>query len=199
MKENDGELYRLEDISDLFVPSRFKRMYVENEEIGIPLLQGSHIPMIKPLGIKCVWEHMDAIKSYIIHKNWILITCSGTIGKLSLVSDYWDDIAATNHLLRAIPDETTIHPGYLTVFLQSIYGQIQLDRLTYGGVVDEIGEAGELFNDILIYKPDDVELEKKIGSMVVDAYNMRDKATQIEEEAFEMLENQFTKLADKEI
>ena len=141
---------KLKEVADSFVPPRFKRPYVRDPNDGIPLLQGTHIPQIKPLDIKYIWKRMKNIEAYIVRKNWILVTCSGTIGRLVLVSDYWDGWTATNHLLRIIPKEKEINPGYLAGFLLSIYGQVQFQRLVYGGVVDGIGEAGELFNDILV-------------------------------------------------
>ncbi len=192
-----GEIKKLKDVADSFVPPRFKRPYIKDPNDGIPLLQGTHIPQIKPLGIKYIWKRMENIQAYIVKKNWILVTCSGTIGRLALVSDYWNGWAATNHLLRIMPKEEKINPGYLTGFLHSVYGQVQFQRLIYGGVVDEIGEAGELFNNILILKPKDKSIEDKIGSLVIEAYNKKDKANQIEEEAIKQLEETLTEIAER--
>lgn len=184
-----GEIKRVEDVADSFVPPRFKRAYVRDPSVGIPLLQGTHIPQIKPQDIRYIWNKMKNLNLYIVRKNWILVTCSGTIGRLSLVRDYWDGWAATNHLLRIIPNENKIHPGYLTAFLLSIYGQLQFQHLIYGGVVDEIGEAGELFNDILILKPKNKDIEENIGNLIFEVYDKRDNANQIEEETVKLLEN----------
>ena len=138
---------------------------------------------------------MRNLESYVVKKNWILVTCSGTIGRLSLVRDSWDEWTATNHLLRIIPKKNEIHPGYLTAFLLSTYGKAQFQRLTYGGVVDEIGEAGELFNNILILKPKNKEVEDKIGNLTFEAYDKRDKASQIEDEAIKLLEKRLKEIA----
>jgi len=187
----------LTNVADSFVPPRFKRAYVKDASDGLPLLQGTHIPQIKPQDIKYIWKGMKNLESYIIRKNWICVTCSGTIGRLSLIRDGWDGWAATNHLLRVVPKESEIHPGYLGVFLLSIYGQAQFQRLTYGGVVDEIGEAGELFDDILVLKPENKTLEDRIGNLVYDAYDKRDKANQLEDEAINLLENKLRELTQK--
>ena len=187
---------RLEDVADSFVPPRFKRAYVREPSDGIPLLQGTHIPQIKPQDIKYIWKKMKNLESYIVKKNWILVTCSGTIGRLSLVRDGWNEWAATNHLLRIIPKKNEIHPGYLTTFLLSTYGEVQFQRLIYGGVVDEIGEAGELFNNILVLKPKNKEVEDKIGNLTFEAYDKRDKANQIEDEAVKLLEKRLREIAE---
>jgi len=196
MEAKSGIVKRLEDVADSFVPPRFKRAYVREPSDGIPLLQGTHIPQIKPRDIKYIWKKMKNLESYIVKKNWILVTCSGTIGRLSLVRDDWNAWTATNHLLRIIPEENEIHPGYLTAFLLSIYGEVQFQRLTYGGVVDEIGEAGELFNNILVLKPKNKEVEDKIGNLTFEAYDKRDKACQIEDEAIKLLEKRLREIAE---
>lgn len=54
-----------------------------------------------------------------------------------------------------------MNPGYLTAYFQSIYGRYQLETLSYGGVVEEIGEAGELIKDILVPIPVNDELQEK--------------------------------------
>lgn len=192
-----GSIKKLKDVADSFVPPRFKRAYVKDLSEGIPLLQGTHIPQNKPYDLKYIWNKMENLDSYIVRKNWILVTCSGTIGRLSLVRDYWDKWAATNHLLRIIPKESEIDPGFLTAFLLNIYGQVQFQRLTYGGVVDEIGEAGKLFNNILILKPKQKSIEQKIGDLVYEAYDKRDRAIKIEEEYIKILEKTLVEIANK--
>jgi len=198
MKSGLGDIKKLKYVASSFVPPRFKRSYVKDPNDGIPLLQGTHIPQIKPLDIKYIWKKMKNLQCYIVNRNWILVTCSGTIGRLALVSDYWSGWAATNHLLRIMPKEEKINPGYLTGFLLSKYGQVQFQRLIYGGVVDEIGEAGELFDDILILKPKEKSVEDKIGSLVIEAYNKKDKANQIEEEAISQVAETLTEIAEME-
>jgi type I restriction enzyme S subunit len=188
-KENNGKykLQELGSISEIFTPPRFKRFYVKDHSKGIPLLQGAHIPMIKPLDIKYLWKDMKNINAYVLNKNWILVTCSGTLGRVGLVRDYWAGWAATNHITRIISKD--INPGYLTAYLQSAYGQYQLESLSYGGVVEEIGEAGELIKNILIPVPTNNELEEKIGNLVMQAYDKKDQANRIEEEAIRLLED----------
>lgn len=197
MKDNLAIIKRLGDVSDTFLPPRFKRAYVRELSNGIPLLQGTHIPQIKAQDIKHIWKKMRNLNLYIVRKNWILVTCSGTIGRLSIVRDYWDGWTATNHLLRIIPDENEIHPGYLDAFLLSSYGQLQFQRLIYGGVVDEIGEAGELFNDIIILKPKNMHIENEIGNLIYEAYDKKDEANQIEDEAIKLLEIKLKEIAER--
>ena len=191
-----GTVKKLEEVARSFVPPRFKRAYVKDPADGIQLLQGTHIPQITPQDVKYIWNKMKKLKLYALEKNWILVTCSGTIGRLSLVAGCWNGWTATNHLLRIIPNEFKINPGYLAAFLLSIYGQVQFQRLIYGGVVDEIGEAGELFDGIVILKPEDKKTENRIGNITLEAYEKRDAANKIEEKAIRLLEKSLKEIAE---
>ena len=188
MKSKSGEIQKLGSIADTFVPKRFKRAYVKDPLAGIPLLQGSHVSQFKPQDAKFIWGEMKNINEYIVQKNWILVTASGTIGKVSTVNDYLLGWAATNHILRVLPHESDVHPGYLTAYLQSDYGWAQFQRLSYGSVVDEIAEAGELVKDILILRADNRDDENEIGEIVLKAYEKIAYANKLEDNAISILE-----------
>ncbi|MBS7635813.1 restriction endonuclease subunit S [Candidatus Bathyarchaeota archaeon] len=198
LNERKGK-YNLKKLGDpevsrkVFTPPRFKRIYVKNEKEGIPLLQGSHIPMLKYFDIKLIWNKMENLNEYIIKRNWILVTCSGTIGRVFLVSKLCEGWAATNHMTRIIPSEK-INAGYLTIFLQSPYGLSQLQTLIYGGVVEELGEAGELLSEILVPIPSDTAQEK-IGNLVIEAYEKKDQANMLENKAVKALEEKLVEAA----
>jgi type I restriction enzyme S subunit len=195
-KKSGIDLKKLGDLEvakKIFTPPRFKRIYVRNEKEGIPLLQGSHITMLKYFDIKYLWNKIKNLNEYLIKRNWILITCSGTVGRVFLVSKFCEGWAATNHMTRIIPSEK-INPGYLTIFLQSLYGFSQLQTMIYGGVVEEIGEAGELLKEILVPIPSD-STQNKIGSLVIEAYEKKDQANMIENGAIKALEEKLAEAA----
>lgn len=192
-----GERVELKELAESFVPPRFTRIYVEDPSEGVPMLQGSHVDQIKPQGLQYIWKEMNNLDKYIIEEDMILVTCSGTVGDTCLVSDKQDGWAATNHLIRVVPNES-IHPGYLTAFLMSEYGKVQFERLTYGGVVDEIGESGELVDDLTVFVPSDKEIEHEIGEKVREAYSKRDVANELEDEAIAKLESYITSFSSLE-
>ncbi|WP_295722174.1 restriction endonuclease subunit S [uncultured Methanobrevibacter sp.] len=198
-KAESDEFYlcNLEDFVDIYVPPRFKRNYVDDENESVPLLQGSHITQIKPQGLKRIYSGMKNIEKYVVKEGMILLTGSGTIGNLSLVSKYWDNWTATNHLIRFVPKNESINPGYLLLFLLSDYAQIQLDHIVYGSNVDEIAESGDLLNKIKILAPYDKNIENKLGDAVIEAYNNRDKANLIEETAINKLESKINETYSK--
>lgn len=178
-------------IDTIFVPNRFKRPYVKN---GIPFLQGSNIPQIMPMDVKYLWSKMKNIKQTLLDKNWILMTRSGTVGKISIVSNLLEGWAASEHILRIIC-KNTVHPGYIVAFLSSPYGEYQIKGKVYGAVVDEIAEKDtSLIEDIDIVLPP-INVQNNIGTLIMDAYNKRDEANKIEKEAILVLENKLEEIA----
>ncbi|MCJ7576773.1 MAG: restriction endonuclease subunit S [Dehalococcoidia bacterium] len=169
------------------VPNRFRRHYVEDTRNGVPFLQGSHIPQTKPTDVKYISIHSSHIKDVIIKRNWVLLTRSGTVGRIAIVREGLDNWAASEHLYRIVT-KPEIHPGYVAAFLSSTYGRKLIEGKTYGAVVDEIGEKDtSLIEDIDIVLPPK-RIRDTIGEITFAAYDEKDKANRIEEEAIRLLE-----------
>jgi type I restriction enzyme S subunit len=128
-------------VERVFIPPRFKRIYVDREH-GVPFLQGSHIVQLHPTDLKYLSRTAQkGLERWIIRAGWILVTCSGTVGRVVLAPRQWDEWAASQHILRIIPqDRADCPPGYLAAFLASPLGQAQLTAQVYGAVVDELTE-----------------------------------------------------------
>lgn len=180
-------------IEGMYVPSRFKRAYVDSKDNGVPFLSGSHLVQIKPLDIKYLWENMEGIEELMLEEGQILMSRSGTVGRVRPVDEHIADWTASEHCLRINP-RANVNPGYLVAFLRSPYGQYQIEAKVYGAVVDEIAESDtSLIEDIdIVLPPDDVQ--KRIGEKVFEAYNRIDEANEIENRAIRQLEE---KLVDR--
>ncbi len=188
MKQGKYPVVRLGDVADrIFIPPRFKRIYVAPEH-GVPFLQSSHIPMIKPFDLKFISQRANEkqIKECLIHKSWLLITRSGTVGRVMLTPQALDGWAASEHCLRLIANPQKSHPGYLAAFLMTPYGQHQLTSKIYGGVVDELTED-DTAHVLLPNAP--LAVQEKIGAFVVEAFEKKEQANAIEQEAIVRLEN----------
>jgi len=172
--------------SDIFIPPRFKRIYVP-KAYGVPFLQGSHLPQVRPYDLKYISLKANAkhIDECLIRTGFVLVTRSGTVGRIGLVSSYMDKWAASEHLLRIVPDNSRGHPGYIAAFLMTPYGQHQLTAKIYGGVVDELteGDTGEVW---IPNAP--MEIQQEIGEKVVQAFEKKDEASVIEEAAIRKVE-----------
>ena len=88
--------------SSSYVCGRFKRIWVEQSDL--PIFQPSSITDVYPspdgyLSHKTN-TNIDALR---VHKGQVLMTCSGTIGKLSYVSNTLDGQIFSHDLLRMSP------------------------------------------------------------------------------------------------
>lgn len=172
-------------VDDVYVAPRFARVYVDRE-YGTPLLQGSHVPAMRPSDLKYISNRMTVkMERWIIHKGMVLVTCSGTIGRTAVVSSVQDGWAASQHILRITPQKNVTHPGFLCLFLTTGYGQHQLNSKIYGGVVDELTSE----DTEIIWVPEvPYDLQESIGNKVLEVYEKRDEANRLEAEAISDIE-----------
>ena len=184
-----------EIVKDVCLPSRFKRIYVP-KKYGVPFLQGSHLPQIKIYDLKYISNKANAkhIDSVTVRSGWILLTRSGTIGRVAVVSSVQDGWAVSEHLIRIIPDYEKGHPGYITAFLMTPYGQHQLIAKIYGAVVDELTEDDTKTVQI----PNaPIGIQQAIGSLVITAFEKKEEAIAIEEAAIYRLESMLTQASEE--
>ena len=171
---------------DVFLPNRFKRVYV-NEEYGVPFIQGAHIPLMKPYDLQYITRRDELNISHCkISGNWVLVTRSGTVGRISVVPSTMEGWAASEHLIRIIAKTPDCNPGYIALFLMTPYGQHQMLSKIYGAVVDEL-TVDDLERVVIPNAPKDVQ--DAIGNKVIAAFENKEQANIIERDAIQRLED----------
>ena len=176
---NDGRLTKL-----ITVGNRFKRIYVDKEN-GVPYLNGKSICQLDPNGcqkkyLSLALHENRILEQLTIRKNSILITCSGTLGKVVLAPAHWDGWAGTHDLIRVYPLSDDI-VGYIYCYLQSDIGKLLINRMAYGSVVDHIEPCHISQLPIPILR--NIEVQCKINDLVLDANELRHQAYLKEQEA----------------
>lgn len=170
----------------VILPGRFKRIYVD-EEFGRVFIGGKQLGELDPSNKKylSLTQHKDRISSQLeLHENMTLITCSGTIGKVSLVGKHWENWAANQHIIRVVPASTDI-AGYINIFLSSDYGNALITRYTYGSVVDEIDDNHVRQIPLPLLK--DKRVQKRINDLALEANQKRYEAYCLEQEALSIM------------
>lgn len=190
MKNFTEELVTIEDpriSKEVILPGRFKRVYVE-EEYGRVFIGGKQLYELHPSNKKylALKYHADRIRKQLeLHENMILITCSGTIGKVLLVGKHWEHYTANQHIIRIIPANQEI-AGYLSIFLSSDYALPLIKRNTYGSVIDEIDD--DQIRKIPIPLLKDKLLQETINKLALQANVKRYEAYKFEEEALQIID-----------
>lgn len=192
LKNHAAELTTVGDSrisKDIILPGRFKRVYVD-EGYGRVFIGGKQLWELDPSNKKYLSTVHHAVritKQLELHENMTLITCSGTIGKVSLVGKHWENWTANQHIIRVVPANDEI-AGYLSVFLASNYGYQLITRYTYGSVVDEIDDNHVSQIPIPILK--NAEVQKRINSLALEANAKRAEAYRIEQEALRVMNDE---------
>ena len=164
------------------VGGRFKRIWVESG--GIPIFQPSAVPEIDPepdgyLSSR-TQTNLEALR---VHAGQILVTCSGTIGKVAFVSKTLDGQVFSHDLLRI----TCLNPsdaGYVYAFLKSRVGQHLLCSSQYGAVITHI-EPEHLASIPVPDAPE--EVKERIHEAVVKSYALRDESNDLLHKATALL------------
>ena len=191
LKQHAAEVTTVGDsrISDRVVlPIRFKRIYVE-EGYGRVLIGGKQIYELDPSNKKyiSIAKHKDLIPDLEIHENTVLITRSGTIGKVAIAPRHWEKWVPSDHIIRVFPANDDI-AGYLYVYILSDYGHELITRYTYGSVVDEIDDNHVSRIAFPILKNQDVQNE--INSLALEANEKRYQAYKLEQEALKKMDEE---------
>ena len=116
-----------------------------------------------------------------------LITCSGTIGKVTLVGKHWENWTANQHIIRIIPANTDI-AGYLSIFLASDYGYLLIKRYTYVAVVDEIDD-NHIRQVVIPPLLKDKSIQKKINDLALLTNEKRYEAYKLEQQALQIMDD----------
>lgn len=169
-------------LANSFTKARFKRVWVKNSDF--PIFQPSTIVDIKPKPDGYISRRtqtdIDALR---VHQGQILMTCSGTIGKVSYVSNTLDNKIFSHDLLR-ISCKDEIDQGYIYAYLKSKIGNKILLTNSYGAVITHI-EPEHLAN---IPIPDaSFDIKKRIHTLIKESYQLRDKSNELIDNATQLL------------
>lgn len=119
----------------------FKRNYVESVEHGVPFISSGSMSLAD-LSTLPRLRRVDAESgrlSYLkLRPGMIMISCSGTIGRMTYVRPDMESVWSSQDVLKVVPNPESIPPGYLYAFLSSCYGVPLVVSGTYGAIIQHI-------------------------------------------------------------
>lgn len=168
-----------------YTGARFKRIWVEKSDL--PIYQPSTIVDIKPVPDGYI-SHLTKtnIEALRVKRGQVLMTCSGTIGKVSYVSDTLDDKIFSHDLLR-IDCKNTVDQGYIYTYLKSKIGNKILLTNSYGAVITHI--EPEHLATVPIPNASH-GIKKRIHDLIVHSFELRDDSNRLIDEAMKLLINE---------
>ena len=171
----------------VILPHRFRRIYVD-EGYGAVFFGGKQLHELDPSNKKylSIGQHKDRITGDLgVHANSILITRSGTIGKVAIVPEHWKGWIPNEHIIRVVPIDDRI-AGYLYAWLSSDYAYPLITRYIHGAVIDEINV--EQVSEIVVPLLSDKNTQKEISDTILEANRKRTEAYHLEQKALRVLD-----------
>lgn len=170
---------------DIYNGARFKRYYVRDPKLGLPFMGSSDMLKSNLNDLKYISKKLSKnTDSLIIKKNWVLVSCSGTIGNTVFTTDDFHNKTASQHVMRIVPNGC-VHPGYLYAFLSSKFGYSLLTQGTYGAVIQHI-EPHHIENLYVPILP--ISKQLKIHNLIDEASSLRVLANKLLKEATQCFE-----------
>ncbi len=192
------EIHRLGDSARVFNGPRFKRPYAD---LGITegntirkYFTGTAITQLNTENIKYLdstkadkqtKKHLDALT---IYNGYILVSDSGTLGRVAYALKQHDGHIATNNLIRIVVDDIFLR-GFIFQFLKSDIGQSLMLKSAYGTNQEHL--EPDVIAEIPIPLPKDKELIKRIGKNVINSLNELERSLESTRKAESFLTNLF--------
>lgn len=126
-------------ISGIVNPGRITRLWVEDDQHGYPFLSSTDILQADLSHLSYIAKSVGRQNSQLLIKErWILITRSGTIGRMAYSRADMNGMACTEDVLRVIPDEEKVKPGYIYAYLCTKFGVPLVISGTYGSIITHL-------------------------------------------------------------
>lgn len=126
-------------ISGIISAGRITRLWVDDDQHGFPFLSSTDILQADLSNISHIAKSVARQNSQLLIKDrWTLITRSGTIGRMAYSRSNMNGMACTEDVLRIIPDEGKIKPGYIYAYLCTKFGVPLVISGTYGSIITHL-------------------------------------------------------------
>ena len=188
LRETGMTLKPLRDVTTRVFIRHASRGYMSSGAMALPFVQGSHLVHFQPADIKYISKRAHKnIDQWVIERDWVLVTRSGTVGRVMLAPASWHGWAASEHVMRIVPS-SDCPPGYLYAFLKIPDWAGTLTSRIYGAVVDEITE--DHARSVRIPIPTSEHEQKRvrqIDRMVMESVATKEKAKTLDDQSLEKM------------
>lgn len=164
-----------ENAADVFYGNIFSRIFVQDPEHGMPYLAASDTVLANLDTGRFLSKKQSAQLNYLIlKKDWILVTCSGTLGNVTYTNKTFENHIATHDLIRIIPNSNKVNKGTLYAFLASNFGYYQITQSQFGGVVKHINTDQTKSIIVPVFPAD---FQQEVDDMIQESARLREQAT----------------------
>lgn len=191
---NEFEIHRLGDLAKVFNGPRFKRPYADLGVTEGPTIRkyftGTALTQLNSDNVKFLdsSKATEAQKKQLdeltIYKGYILVSDSGTLGRVTYALEQHNGHVATNNLIRIVVDDIHLR-GYLYEFLKSDLGQSLMLKNAYGTNQEHL--EPDVIAEIPIPVPKDRDFLERVGNAVIASIEELEKSITSTKKAKDLL------------
>ena len=182
-ERDDWHVERLGEIAAVFNGPRLRRPYADkgitSGETIVRFFTGNAVTQTRGENIKYLDlkkakpNQLKMIERLRLRRGMILLTRSGTIGRVVYATSYHDGAIGTEDVIRVVVEDDALR-GYIFQFLLSRAGQNQLKMNIYGGIVDHIEPRH--VKDILVAIPKERDTLERIGLPIIRSIECQERS-----------------------
>ena len=132
-------------------------------------------------------QHKQELDRLAISPGTLLVSRSGTIGKVALAMPHWNQWIPSDHIIRIIPASNAI-AGFLYVWLSSEWARPLIVRHSFGAVIDEISDIQ--LASVPVPLLSDSAIQAEINELALTASSKRSEAYDLEQSALRTMETE---------
>ncbi|MBQ0142158.1 MAG: N-6 DNA methylase [Prevotellaceae bacterium] len=175
-ERDDFDVVPLSALAEVYNGPRFKRPYADTGVVsgeGIrKYFTGTAMTQLNSDNVKyldekkCTKAQKKQLELLTVHKGYILVSDSGTLGRVTYALDQHDGHVATNNLIRIVIEDENLR-GYVFQYLRSDIGQSLMLKNSYGTNQEHL--EPDVIKDILVPVPKDINTLNEIGEAVIES------------------------------
>lgn len=179
-----------ENASRVFYGNIFSRVFVKKPDHGVPYLAASDTVLSNlDTGYYLSKKQAAQLSNLMLKKDWILVTCSGTLGNVTYTNKVFEKYIATHDLIRVVPNDAKVNKGTLHAFLSSRYGYYQITQSQFGGVVKHVNDDQMKQVMVPVFPS---TFQQEVDDLVQQSAKLREQAADALEEAHSIIDKEFS-------
>lgn len=178
-----------ENASRVFYGNIFSRVFVKKPDHGVPYLAASDTVLSNlDTGYYLSKKQAAQLSNLMLKKDWILVTCSGTLGNVTYTNKVFEKYIATHDLIRVVPNDAKVNKGTLHAFLSSRYGYYQITQSQFGGVVKHVNDDQMKQVMVPVFPS---TFQQEVDDLVQQSATLREQAAAKLDEAVKYFDDQY--------
>jgi type I restriction enzyme, S subunit len=127
----------LSDLAEIWQPSRLKGIMVSRDH-GLPFLAATQTFDLRPVPRKWLApSRTPDLDRRFVERDWVLVTCSGTVGDAILAYGPHLETMISHDLLRVVVRDPA-DLGYVYFFIRTRFGRAMLRSSRYGSIIKHL-------------------------------------------------------------